>query len=78
MRRFTITQKLEDPTWKALNHDECGYRFELSPTEKRTLPTKMVAASNSFTNKYMETCATRRDNIDLKSAGMRIVGGVQA
>ena len=30
VRRFAITENMEIPQWKSINHDQCGYHYRLS------------------------------------------------
>jgi len=73
VRRFSITKDLADETWAVLNNAHCGHRYDLDNNEKNNVPFEITQAANMFSDGYMESCVTRRDNT--QQAGTRIVGG---
>ena len=81
VRRFAITENMEIPQWKNINHDQCGYHYRLSGSTMSQLSSAMPDFVELLTNANevdasADQCLRQHDpDVENIKAASRIVGG---
>ena len=75
VRRFAVTENLEIPAWRDINHDQCGYHYKLTAEQDQHLRLNVPGLVQAYEHgtELIDQCLAKNEGFE--SAANRIVGG---